>query len=155
MSGATNHDLDAFAANPGRAWASYASKDDRDARQFSRTWYNSTTTCNPAARAAEQQQRPGVALDCDELPYWSTEQAGPGASLKLIRGDYNQWEGNALGNFFGVCSHLTQPLPSGSGGTQTREAFIIAPNPVSPRTLAYCRRSSVVRLGPHDLVAFV
>ena len=136
MSEATNHDIDAIAEKPTRAWASYASKDDRDARQFFRTWYNAKEECNLATRAAEQQKRPSVDLACDELPHASTQQAGPGASLRLFRQDHNNWEGNALQQFYRVCSSLTQPPVSGSS---SREAFIIAPVPASPRTVAYCR----------------
>lgn len=133
---AMRHDIAAIADAPSRAMLSYATNAESRARLGSPQWYNSYPECGPAARATAAAARPGVALDCDEMPFFSTQQAGPGASLRLIDAVDNRNEGRALQGFYAACPRLVSAPSSAGGG---REPFVVAPLPVSPRTIAYCR----------------
>jgi hypothetical protein len=45
--------------------------------------------------------------NCDEYPYYSTMEGGPGASLKNIDADDNQKEGRLLQDFRTACKVTT------------------------------------------------
>ena len=80
---ATDHNLDAITAAPSRMVEKYSTNAETRARGVSAGWFNavSNPTCNPTARAAAYAARPGVTLNCDEMPFYSTQKAGTGASL--------------------------------------------------------------------------
>jgi hypothetical protein len=80
-----------------------------------------------AIRAAPHRgvlQQSTVAMPCDEMPFYSTATAGPGASLKLIPRADNSGEGTWLRSFYnGPCiSKLKLPPPA------LRVHFIVAPS---------------------------
>lgn len=141
MPEATDHNIDAILADPRRTAASYATPAERDARVPGHTWYNSEPECTPSARVAAQQQRPGVRLQCDETPHWSTEQAGPGASLRIVRESDNLAEGNALQQFYRICQkQLTRPISNPIiTMNMTREPFVFGADQTLPKTTAWCR----------------
>lgn len=134
---AMQHKIDAITMNPSRVLLSYATEAESIRSTGGRRWYRSTDECNDGARAIAVAARPGVALACDEMPYFSTEQAGPGASLRFIDYDDNRNEGNALQGFYSACPRLKLDAPAVG---LSREKFVVAPLPVSPRTIGYCRR---------------
>ena len=62
---------------------------------------------------------PRLTQNCDEYPFKSTIEGGPGASLKLINGWQNQLEGRRLGNMYNAC------VPDGAH-------FLVLPMPGEP-----------------------
>ncbi len=85
-------------------------------------WYNSYEIC--ATKPA--------GTDCDEYPFRSTQQGGPGASLRPVISGQNQLEGRLLGKFFQFCgvdaddrAFLVIPLelPAGSSTGWNTQAW--------------------------------
>jgi Deoxyribonuclease NucA/NucB len=69
--------------------------------------------------------------NCDEYPFYSTMEGGPGASLRNIYYVHNQFEGTLLGGFVIVC---------GLNGTPSSEAneYVVVPHLELP-SIAICR----------------
>ncbi len=98
-----------------------------------RTWYNQFPPCND--RGGDN-----AGLDCQEYPYYSTSQSGPGqgianqsprASIRLVDPIGNGVEGVAFGSFTSTCPAV-----------QARQTFIVTPliEPGSPPTDYVCQR---------------
>lgn len=74
----------------------------------SRQWYRGDSRC-----AGET----GDALSCDEYPFFSTRQGGPGASLRLVPGWEQDLQGGRLSAFYSACGiapgddFLVRPMP--------------------------------------------
>jgi hypothetical protein len=122
---ATNHDLEAIVGHPQWAMLNYEAS---GAKSGSRSWYQSVPPCNVSGDAGQQ---------CDEFPYWATEQGGPLApitpSLKYIDGIDNTTQGGKYGNFVTACALRTGTPQTGAnavGGT----AFLVVPVPAVPST---------------------
>ena len=107
----------------------------RTEQTLQRTWYN-------AAPYAAYCALPMPGQECDEYPYYSSEDAGPRPSgdlypgqLKNVDGDQNGKEGFVRGAFHTTCGLTTPPR-----GDPKRE-FIVVPMPEQDLipTLAYCR----------------
>ncbi len=173
---AAQHDFDAIFGNPANdmparpQWAllNYASsRVKRDAGQR-RGWYGNDPECKGKTFV-------GSGLECDEYPYFSTEQGGapqPNGpapikpSLRAINADHNGIEGRALGRF--VTSQCD--LQSATGITSTSngsggDRYLVLPTPqvsfsslfsyfkppipaVSPVTIGLCNRRD--EGGPSD-----
>ncbi len=67
---------------------------------------------------------------CDEFPFRSTTQAGPGASLRTIDATDNKSAGARAGNFYARCGLNT------TGAAST--AFLVVPQPALPVTTYLC-----------------
>jgi transglutaminase-like putative cysteine protease len=112
ISEVANHILGAIAAkqsfNKGMGIdnLTYASSAAKEASGISRQWYNSVNPgCGPI------KDRP-AGTNCDEYPWFSTHQGGPGfypdgVSLKLVNGQQNQAQGRTVGYFYRDCFHYT------------------------------------------------
>ena len=120
---ATDHDLIAIAKQPSWVRLNYLHHTEQSG---SRGWYK-PALCEP---------EPDRNLDCDEYPFWSSEQGGPNASppvhLLKIDSDDNQYQGSRYGTFIGKCnmSSLLQKRAADPGTTATRgDAFLSIPVP--------------------------
>ena len=96
---ASEHDADAIYANPG--WVTLTA--DRGKSDVSR-WYeyveNQPNTCRPITYDT-------AISECDEYPFHSTTQAGPGASLRVISAVDNSGQGGVLRSFYASCGIVT------------------------------------------------
>jgi hypothetical protein len=82
-------------------------------------WYRNYPVC--AARPPGEA--PGT-NDCDEYPFFSTVEGGPGASLERLDADQNQLEGRKLGVMYGDAKcRMRTPDQIGRGTTQ----FMVIP----------------------------
>ncbi|GAA2140012.1 hypothetical protein GCM10009844_09280 [Nocardioides koreensis] len=125
---AAEHKIDAIVAKPSTAMLTYRPNAEQT---VARAWYNAYSPCDPAGRAAAAAARPGVALDCDEYPYYSTTTAGPGASLSLINASDNRREGALLRVFSTTCPTVGAAAPS------SRKPYLVAPQLAVP-TVWHC-----------------
>jgi hypothetical protein len=95
---ATVHDGEAILAGQA-SYLHYESETDKSSgdNPVLRRWYRQSqyNGCGPGYVK-------GV-TNCDEYPYYSTMEGGPGASLKNINAADNQKEGRLLGDFFAAC----------------------------------------------------
>jgi len=66
--------------------------------QASAGWYNS-----PAYTECWGLTGGNTGNDCDEYPYRSTHEGGPGASLRPVPSSDNQGEGNGISSFYPTC----------------------------------------------------
>ena len=123
------HDQAAIASHPGWAVLSYRTLDTRV--DLDRGWYRAGNfaTYSGDGDCAPKPKTRGV--ECDEYPFYSTDEGGPGASLREVPRDQNQREGNALVSMYqdGSCAmtsgsrffvvpvavRLTSVAPDGTG----------------------------------------
>jgi hypothetical protein len=95
------------------------------AKNGRRSWYESVAPCNRAGDAGQQ---------CDEFPFWASEQGGPLApitpSLKYIDGDDNVLQGSRYGAFVTSCG-LRTGTPQESANAVGGTAFLVVPIPSS------------------------
>lgn len=61
--------------------------------------------------------------NCDEFPFYTTVEGGPGASLVNIAAPDNQTQGNQLSQFYTKCGLVGSPTASESN------QFLVIPNP--------------------------
>ncbi len=109
---ATQHDREALLRYPGWVKLNY----DNPTLKSNRSWYNAFSVCDEDPRIR----------NCDEFPFFSTEQGGgnakPRPSLKLINATQNKRQGGKLSRFYQTCGvslgqgkpFLNVPVPSGS-----------------------------------------
>jgi len=109
---ATKHDLEALLRYP--RWVKLNYEDS--ATKPNRAWYNAYSVCDESPRIR----------NCDEFPFFSTEQGGgsakPRPSLKLIDAKQNKRQGGKLARFYSACGinigqgkpFLNVPMPPGS-----------------------------------------
>jgi hypothetical protein len=109
---ATKHDLEALLYYPGWVKLNYESSSGKSGQG----WYSSYSPCNENPEG----------LDCDEFPFFSTQQGGanakPRPSLKLINAQQNRRQGGKLSRFYAACGvnvgvgkpFLNVPMPPGS-----------------------------------------
>jgi hypothetical protein len=84
------HDAEAILQNPAWAMLTYESTEDKEATPLPRRWYNRVeyrVVC-PKPRPDDQH--------CDEYPFFTSVEGGPGASLKIVPEGDNVAEGIAL-----------------------------------------------------------
>jgi len=115
---ATDHDLEAIARYPQWVKLNYEAS---SAKNGDRDWYRTVPPCDVAGDTGQQ---------CDEFPYWASEQGGPLApitpSLKYIDGRDNTTQGGKYGGFVTACALRTGTPQTGAnavGGT----AFLVVP----------------------------
>lgn len=92
---ATEHDLKAIApvtGNPAWIMLNYESRQEKEAGPYKPGWYEEYAC-----------KGEGKVTACDEYPFYSTEQAGPGASLEVIDWSDNSRQGGLYGNFASLC----------------------------------------------------
>lgn len=128
---AAEHKVDAIAASPDRMVLTYATAAEVQARGVARAWYIGQPGCTAADRANAENQF-GVAVQCDEFPYYSTTRSGPGASLRYIPADDNRGEGNRLLAFYRRCTAVSDAVPN------RRVPYLVVPVPALPVTVAHC-----------------
>ncbi len=117
---ATQHDTEALAQNP--AWVQLNYRPSAENPSYE-GWYRSDPVCT--AKLSDQ--------NCDEYPFYSTQQGGhlavPRPSLKAINGPQNQLQGTRYRSFVAAC------------GLQSGDEFLAIPIPQSAPTvptLAVC-----------------
>ena len=116
---AANHDSDAIYGRGQPAILNYASKDSNKARGVVDGWYETygNADVNECMRGYDTK-----VLHCDEYPFMSTAQGGPGASLRVINRTDNIKEGARLEGFYNTCD-LKNPIDD-QGDTKK---FIVIP----------------------------
>jgi hypothetical protein len=126
--GASAHDLQAIAENPARMFLTYATSAEKPRPHPA--WYNNDPTC-VAAHAN--------GLDCDEFPFWSTEQGEDGLhqlgapSLAGVTGiGDNRLQGQRLGTFYH--NPLCFPTTSARDSTERDYIVVAVPLPFVPTT---------------------
>ena len=110
----TAHIVDALASNPG--WSVLTRAEHPDSTT-NRTWYQGDERC-----AGEV----GDALSCDQYPFYTSRQGGPGASLRLVPGWEQNRQGGFLRNFYAAC------------GIGQGDNYAVAPMPSQPATTFRC-----------------
>jgi hypothetical protein len=115
---AAQHDRDAIAAGQPPS-LNYRSEADHKKNGILRDWYagfGNTNGSNPC------QNYDGAILHCDEYPFFSTAQAGLGASLRVINKTDNIKEGARLESFYNTCG-LKEPAAE----TGQTKKFLVIP----------------------------
>lgn len=111
---ATQHDTEALAHNP--AWVQLNYRPAAENPSYDQ-WYRYDPIC--VAKAGDQ--------NCDEYPFYSTQQGGhlavPRPSLKAINGAQNQLQGTKFNTFRAAC------------GLQSGDEFLAIPIPASAPTV--------------------
>lgn len=87
----TAHIVDALTSNP--VW-SVLTRAEHPASTTNRQWYRGDARCAGSL---------GDALSCDEYPFFTSRQGGPGASLRLVPGWEQSRQGGFLRNFYAMC----------------------------------------------------
>jgi hypothetical protein len=102
-------------------------------KTLTRTWYDLASygpnACTGRATSVDA---------CDEYPYYSTEEGGPGGSLKPLSRVANSLEGSLRGAFYSGCGMPSEPRKS-PGRT-----FIVVSVPGLAPTRAWCSSSTAV-----------
>jgi hypothetical protein len=120
---ATKHDLDAITANPALMKLTYVKGAEKVG---SRGNWSATPPCDTMA----------AGYQCDEYPYFSTEEGFPAQvpDLRPIPGvTDNQVQGGYLSNFYRNCPVLQTSAQSTLG-----RQFLVVPMPVPIPTVTYC-----------------
>ena len=110
----TRHIVDALSSNSG--WSVLTRAEHPDSTT-NRRWYQGDSRC-----AGEV----GDALSCDEYPFYTSRQGGPGASLRLVPGWEQDKQGGFLSAFYGAC------------GIGQGDDYVVAPMPSQPTTTFRC-----------------
>jgi len=88
-------------------------------------WYRSAPECDP----------PEVGKQCDEFPFYSSEQGGPNATppvdLMKIAGADNETGGSRYWSFLSACNmkSLAQKQAAGDASSTRGDAFLTIPIP--------------------------
>lgn len=132
----TLHDAYALATTPTWIRLNYVSQRDRR-KTLTRGWYNTHVPCN---------DKTGVTVldpSCDEFPFFSTAQAGPGASLRWINLTENVNAGARLGNMVVACG-MTSGGPVPAAQNLNGSPFLVIPlvTALAPPTTYICRDKS-------------
>lgn len=116
---ATDHDLEAIAGHPEWVKLNYEAAGAK--ATSNRRWVYSVAPCDVTVPAGEQ---------CDEYPFWASEQGGPLASptphLRFIDATDNTSQGGLYGNFVTICGLRTgtpQERANATGGSP----FLVVP----------------------------
>jgi hypothetical protein len=143
----TGHDVQALGGNP--AWMHLT----HDVYRYPSGWYSKPIygdPCGAAKRALGQSASAGQ--DCDEFPFRSTREGGPGlpywtdpgnpmkvgASIQPIKGNDNSRQGGIVGAFYAACS-----IPTGGSSA----GFTVIPIPLLPKTMWTGKGANSVQLG--------
>lgn len=107
----TAHIVDALRSQP-----ALLTRAAHPASTSSRAWYQGDPRCAGSPRDA---------MSCDEYPFFTSLQGGPGASLRLVPGWEQNRQGGYLRNFYATCGiaegedFLVGPMPSAATTTFT------------------------------------
>jgi hypothetical protein len=120
---ATQHDLEAIAEWP--LWSKLGYEEPQaKATRTPRRWYSN----DPACAGASSDE----SLDCDEFPFFSTEQGGPEATrrpdLRVIDAGDNRSQGASLSAFYTACAMQTG-TPRSQGNSVGGDPFLLIPVP--------------------------
>jgi len=117
---AANHDEDVIMGNPTLMRLNYMSRTAKRASGILPTWKDPDPAC--AARSAIDNTA------CDEYPFYSSEQGGPGADLMVIDADENSSEGGSLGSMTTTCL-LKSATPSPAVGQANHDGdhYLVVP----------------------------
>ncbi|MGH9223344.1 MAG: NucA/NucB deoxyribonuclease domain-containing protein [Acidimicrobiales bacterium] len=110
----TAHLVDALSSNPAWSVLTWAEHPDSTTN---RQWYRGDSRCAGS---------PGDGLSCDEYPFYTSRQGGPGASLRLVPGWEQDKQGGFLSAFYGAC------------GIGQGDSFVVDPMPSLPTTTFRC-----------------
>lgn len=128
---AAQHDLDAIVgiglATSHPEWVELEYVPDTE-NPVAPGWYVSDPNCGPY---------PSGSLACDEYPFRTTTEGGPGVSLRMILGTHNSLEGTRLNGFLSVCGIKAAPP-----GEERRYLVIPVPAPegvVGIPSTAWCK----------------
>jgi hypothetical protein len=135
----TQHDYNAIfgtsqgVGNPEWVLLNYVSSADRTASGLSRGWAQSQPACAGQTGGA-------TGLDCDEYPYFSSAQSGPGASLLPVPLGQNRSAGSKYGWFTRTCG-LQSGGPVAAQQAANGSPFLVVPMAFSgaPPTAYVCR----------------
>ena len=75
----------------------------------------------------------GYTKNCDEYPYYATEESDTGADLKVVNASQNKSEGSKRGVFTTVCK-----MNDVSRGDIKRK-YVVVPIPAGAPTTGWCR----------------
>jgi hypothetical protein len=128
---ATDHDTEAIAGlngvTPHPEWAklNYEYGRGKEAYQ-SRGWYTRVSPCDIRDPPEGQQ--------CDEYPFWASEQGGdpalvPPPHLRFIDRTDNGYQGSRFGSFVTSCGLRSGPPPEGGGNARGGDVFLMIPVP--------------------------
>lgn len=133
----TRHDYDAIFGNgtgPSNVdWVrlTYVSQTDRINSRLPRDWAKGQPECRGLVGEASGK-------DCDEYPFYSSGESGPGANLRPLDAGQNRRAGGRYGVFVTSCG-----LTSGGPAPETHAGspFLVVPMsfPGAPATLHFCR----------------
>jgi RHS repeat-associated protein len=110
----TDHIIDALKSNP--SWVRLT-RAAHPASTTSRNWYRGDPRC---------PVKPGDGLNCDEYPFFTTAEGGPGASLRNVPGHESNVQGAYLKNFYSIC------------GVAHGDSFLVVPVSTLPTTSWIC-----------------
>lgn len=107
------HDAQAIATHPTWAKLTYMSGKSKRATGVKNRWYGKGDFGTSAdGRCWPDPAKRGT--NCDEYPYYSTVEGGPGASLREVPAAENQAEGNALNQMYSDPNCRMEGVGSGS-----------------------------------------
>ncbi len=129
---ATDHDVEAIAGNPSWFKLNYEAS---GAKNGSHGWVNSKVPCN-------RDDDPGQ--QCDEYPFWASEQGGPyarptTAHLRYIDEDDNQLQGTRYSSFISACGLRTGTRPEGRANATGGTTFLVVALPSAMGIPSYTR----------------
>jgi hypothetical protein len=124
---AASHDFDAILGEPQWSVLVFRTAAEKLGAGVGHTWKNSEPVCQANTDSAKQ---------CDEYPFYSSLEGGPGASLRVIDGVQNGLEGTYYGAFAQICGLRNVSLPD------SERSFIVVPLPYEggPLTSGWCKR---------------
>ena len=129
---ATDHDVEAIADNPSWFKLNYEAS---GAKTGQHSWVNSKAPCNSRTPSGQQ---------CDEYPFWASEQGGPyarptTAHLRYIDEDDNQLQGSRYSTFIRYCGLTTGTRPEGEANATGGTTFLVVALPSGLGIPSYTR----------------
>lgn len=124
--GPADHDLSAIASNPNWLQLHYVSQANKGANGLKRDWYKNPkyqtqpTVCTDTTGGV-------TGLECDEYPFYTSAEGGPGASLLPVDADQNGKEGTILNGMYqrADCHFQSGIGPDDTSGTP----YLVLPMP--------------------------
>ena len=129
---ASDHDVEAIASNPAWFKLNYEAS---GAKNGSHGWVNSVRPCDGRTPSGQQ---------CDEYPFWASEQGGPYTSgptphLRYIDASDNTDQGGLYGNFITGCGLTSGTRPVGNANATGGSTFLVVALPSAMGIPTYTR----------------